>query len=366
VGSAAARLVNHLNYVNNTRYTGVTFAGSSIENHGSFTVSNDATIGFNTDSTLAGLGTLANHGGTFAILGTLDNAGHTFRVDNNSGNWVLAGGGTIRGGSIETGDGNSLWIPFSTIATLDDVRVNGRIIVTDRLRIPAGQALSGTGEIIIKGAEAPEGDGSIQAQSGTTIIGPGITIHGGVERPNGYTWFDAMVGARGADLINHGAIRCDAASILGSTEMIQLGGGTITNDGTLEVTKSAVIIAWGDLEFAPGGKLVIDGGGELDVYGRADLSSDEDFLDVLPKADALPYDHLLIVDSAGITGEFSHVTAGITVDYSTPGKIYITGTPVPEPMGTALLAIAAGLVLRRRRVSNKEAIAPAGAGAIAG
>jgi hypothetical protein len=352
IGSRTTKLINHADLT--YPYGGVIFAGSAIDNRGSITVSNGATVGFNTGSTLDQLGKLINNGGQFAIFGTLENTGKTFRVDHNSGQWAL--GGTIHGGTIETGDGMSLSVPFGAVGVLDDVDLNGRILLTTILQTPAGKSFTGTGDIDIDGsADAPEGRGLICAQSGTTIIGPGLTIGGGVT-PNFQPSDIGAVGNRNGgytppDLIIHGTIRPSSTWPDRTSVMIQLVGSTITNDGVLDVADKTFIHAWGDIDFVNGGKLVIDGGGELDVFGDLDLSTDADFLDVYPQANGQPYDAFRIVGCGTLTGIFDHVTPGIKVDYSTPGEILISGTPVPEPTGAVLLMGLIGIsgCLGRRR-----------------
>jgi hypothetical protein len=349
IGSPNAKLVNRAHLIGGPN-GGFALDGSTIENSGVLEVVGNGMIGFKGEFTRDSLGPLVNNGGSFGVLGTLENAGQKFPINNATGQWYLTG--TIHGGTIETGDGLALRIPFSAIATLDNVAVNGRIVLEDRLEIPAGQTLSGNGEIVISGAEAPEGDGTIRTKSGTTIIGSGMTIRGGVDRSFPAFAGQAMIGNPGSTLVNHGIIHVDPISQWGNGQSLQLAGKT-TNDGTLEVTSPSTIRALGDLSFAAGGKLVIDGGGELDVFGNLELSTDADFLDVYPQANGQPYDQYLIATYGGIvSGIFDHVTSGITVDYSTPGQILISGTPVPEPAG-AVLEILAGVIILRIRRSPK-------------
>ena len=101
------------------------------------------------------------------------------------------------------------------------------------------------------------------------------------------------------------------------------------------------------MTFLDGGRLLVDGGGELQSP-TLDLSTTSDVLDVAPQAGGSPYSHYLIAEYGTLTGTFDHVTPGISVDYSTAGKIYITGTPVPEP-AAAVIAAAGALLFRRRR-----------------
>ena len=127
--------------------------------------------------------------------------------------------------------------------------------------------------------------------------------------------------------------------------------GAVTNSGALEISDGGSMLAENDLTFGPHGKLVVDGGGLLDVAGNLNLSTTFDSLDIRPRLDGQPYVSQLIATYTGTrSGTFNTVTSGIAVQYLTAtGQIRITGTPVPEPGSIAIVIGMTALACCRRR-----------------
>jgi hypothetical protein len=316
-----------------------------ISNLGTIAVTPGGTVSFGDSFSRADLGTLVNQGGTFQIVGTLDNTGETFTVGDAAGPWTISNG-TIRGGTLATTSGAQLVVVNSTTATFDGVIVNGTVAMPSYcgLKLAAGQALSGQGQIILGYGDTT----NVSAVSGVTTIGQGMTVRGGAMNMPGQA---PSIGASGAALVNEGTIALDPQ------KSILLKGSSITNRGTLALTDAADMVASGSVIFDGGGKLIVPLGddathGVLAITGALDLSSRDDEVSFSFSGTSKLVSQVFLTYTGALTGTFDHVAPGYTVDYSTPGQLRVAA--VPEP-GTALLAAGAcagagGRRRRRRRV----------------
>jgi hypothetical protein len=208
------------------------------------------------------LGTLNRTGGLLSLQGTLNNEGKTLLVDN-IGTWALTGpvgGGTITGGTISSSTGGTLEIGSSQASlgkggTLDGVTVDvdlrvtpsSTLVVQNGLKILNGHQVilaNGSGQsysLVLSGTQAITGHGAIVFNrtglplsdwlaplSGTTTIGPDITVRTGVGA--------GTVGASGNALINQGLISAQTA---GRTIRI---AGTFENQGRVEALNGATLV----------------------------------------------------------------------------------------------------------------------------
>jgi hypothetical protein len=320
-------------------------AASSINNsQGTIEVSNGGLIVIESNFSPATLGgTLANNGGSFGIGGTLDNSAQTLAVDRPKG-WIFQGG-MIHGGTVQASNGGTIYVPDLSVGTLDNVASLNATVVVDGVLNVTG-TLGGVATIKISNPEAIEAAGVVNIPT----VPAGITVRGGLDS----SFDDASKGKVNATTI-HGTVRAER-SIFGGTAKLRLDspGGAISNDGSLQVSDGGTLAALDPVTFLNNGNLVIDGGGEMDVTGSIDLTAAFDGLDVYPKADGTAYNSYLIATYTGTrSGIFNIVTPGISVNYATPGEIFISGTPVPEPglvsIGFGGIAIFAAQSRVRRR-----------------
>jgi hypothetical protein len=314
----------------------LTIGGSSIDNQGVLEIAPGAILGISSNFSLPGLGTLINNGGSVAILGRLDNTGQPLAVSRP---YEFFLNGTINGGTV-AGPGY-VYVPYIAQATLSNLTFNSTLVLNGDV---TATNVTGTGTINISNPEAIEGSGNVYMET----VPSGITVRGGIERsfdepfPGGF--YKAYVFAT----TNQGRIRAERFGGPGRLTI----AGALTNAGTLEVSPDDTLIVQGDLTFTQDARLVVDGGGLLEVQGNLNLSSLSDFLEVLPRADGVAYDNQLIATYTGTqTGTFSGRTPGILIQYSTALKqIRISGTPVPEPSSVGLMiGLLGGLACRRRR-----------------
>jgi hypothetical protein len=315
--------------------------GSSILNQGTMEVANGGLIRIVSDFSLDTIGPLTNHGGTFVIAKTLQNAGQTLYIPGPRG-WGLTG--VINGGTIDGAPGAYLDCGYFAAPdypngpTLNNVTLNTTVNFSGTLNITG--TLSGNGTIQFDNPEAIEGTGTLNIAS----VPAGITVRGGVDNS-----FAAPSKGRINARSNQGVMRVEKRGSFGDVgRRLQVAGGAFTNSGALELTDACTMQFLSPLTFNDGGKLVVDGGGVLAVTGNFNLGPLLDVLEVRPKADFSPYVSQVIATYTGTrTGVFDIVTPGITVSYSTPGEIRISG--VPEPGCVAMLAGSVVLTCRRHR-----------------
>jgi hypothetical protein len=308
--------------------------GNPIVNTGILEVTNGCNLGLCGTFTRAGLGTLVYNGGAFCIKGTLDNTGQVFRIDNTNPAWFLSG--TIKNGSIETADGKQLrvisddWNNFPT-AILDNVAVNGSIRLIDGLKIPAGQSLHGTGEVVLAGGGV--------SSDGALTIGPALTARG-----------RGTIRANGALTITQGLISVDPEMT------ITITGTTVTNLGKFQIPSSSRLVAQGNVVFGDNGALDLELGSNsttsiFAITGNLDLSGPNDWCNFSLTQPGLG-PKVFLTYTGTLSGIFDHVTPGFTVDYSIPHQISVT---VPEPRFLPLWLIASAALLVRRRRSQHQA-----------
>jgi hypothetical protein len=335
-GVATATLINegHIlaQQLGGTEENMLLVGGSTIENLGTMEAKNGGILGINVATfTIAGLGHLDYHNGTLFIEGRLDNTGQILQIDSAHGSVDL--GGTISGGTITTGDGKSLSVPAYSGGLLDNVAINGTVVAHGFLQVPTGQSFSGKGDILLQNVNFGDEITFAAAETGSTTIGNGLTIHG-----------EGTLGNHGQALTNNGTIRADLAST-----RIVLDASSLTNEGTLEADNGASLSCSGSITFSAGSSFVVSGSGSLGIAGNLDLSQRGAFLDVLPRPDGSAYVSQTIIAYTGTRiGTFQFVTPGITVAYGSPTShvVLISGTPVPEPCG--LIFVLAFLDLSRR------------------
>jgi hypothetical protein len=320
----------------NLRANGLTNAGTiEAKNGGLLTVSGTFTP--------AALDTIVNHGGTLQISwhiasATVNLTGSTF-TNGAVNDWRIGDGAHFIGGTLDSLPGHDLFVAPSVPTpnvTLDGVTLNGNLDAGGALLlIPNG--ITGTGRIRATNNVTSINDGSTGLP---LIIGAGITIHGSAD----------IGGTRTAiayDTFIHGTVEADIPG--NSTNLFD----DISCDGTLSILNGCVMGTAGTVSLAGGGHLHVELGGPLaqaSFQGHLDLTGD-DYLDLTQLTPGSgPY---LIVGQLGtFTGVFDHVTPGYTVDYSQPGKIYVS--PIPEPSSVVAIGASALAALgRRRRVRTR-------------
>jgi hypothetical protein len=339
LGAIETTLVNRGHIHADTPFRMIVLAGN-IDNQGTIEVSNGGVIAIDSDFSLNTIGNLVNNGGSIVIAKTLHNSGQTLNVTNSQG-WVLRG--TINGGFVQMTGGRSLYVPAYANGLLSNLTLNGNVEVSGSLGL---SNVSGSGTI--KVISTLEG-GAVVA---TSVLPAGFTVRGGKPMsPYPDPFEDPFKGAVFVGT-NYGTIRAEPNPSFGSgPQRLRLRNTTaVVNAGTLEVCQGGTLTSDADLTFVDDAKLVIDGGGRLEVNGDLNLLSDFDSLEVRPKAGGGAYDNYLIVTATGFIfpNQFSQVTPGITVTHTTT-QIRISGTPVPEPSAAGLLMGMLTLAGRRRR-----------------
>src|SRR5262249_128275 len=157
LGRAGAALINK-GQIRVDQYGVFAVAGSSIDNQGTLEVSNNGILLFDANVNLANLGTVINNGGTFGLRQTLDNTAQTLNVDRPRG-WLLRGG-TIHGGTVQSSNAGTIWVPYLAAGTLDNVaNLNATVEVSGTLNVTG--TLGGNGTIAITNPEAIEAIGVV-------------------------------------------------------------------------------------------------------------------------------------------------------------------------------------------------------------
>jgi hypothetical protein len=302
--------------------TGALTLGGSWNNAGTIDASNSA-VDFNGTFTVTNIGTFNPSGGTVNIIGTLVNTNATLALSPGTGSWVLAGGGTILGGSVTTTPGISLIISSSGI--LNGVTINGTLDVGNtidgaNLAVTNGLTVNGTmlvgnptnsfwGRAGFSGSQTLGGTATvIFGNSGnnwlyppntnsTMTIGPGVTIRGNT----------GSVGIGDGPILNQGAISCDVSGGTITIDAIP----TFTNAGGLVQGTNGGSISIANLQNIAGGIVMMNGGGSLVLSGSWNNGSG--LIDVTNS----------IVDLSG-----TFTVANIGVFNPSGGTINITGTLV--------------------------------------
>lgn len=337
-------------------------AGNPIRNHGQL----QGSIFLGTYS-LASLGQLT--GSSYKTVGTLLNDGATLSVRAGTPSWQI--GGTIQGGTIETGDGRTIHVPYflsgpgfySNIPRLDNVVMNADLVVdNNRLTIVNGN-LIGNGSVMLYPL-AGTINASVQSDTSTLTIGAGITIRSGGSSTPG---FGAAVGTPGSfssSLINHGTLRADPPMLSGYTHQeLDLFGTSIFNDGTLVVGRDGTIIAARDIQspfmaptamtFGLGGMLDVTlspnaGWGLFQVGGTLDLTTSGDSLVLATSVGIQPNTfYRIALATEGITGQFNVVSPDFEIEFRN-GNTELWARFVPEP-ASATLVLSMLAILRRKR-----------------
>jgi hypothetical protein len=237
-------------------------------------------------------------------------------------------------------------IPWLGGGTLDDVTVNGRIVVggySGPLDIRNG-TLRGDAEIFLV-PTAIEGPNRLVSSSPTLTISSSVLVHGGggagllpLGRASG-------IGDDTANVVNHGTVRAEPGfGVEQSAGEFDLLAPTFFNDGTLGIGSLSFMYASGDVTFGPGGRLEIElspangifGFGMIQATGALDLSS-SDILELTAGATIQPLTmYQIATATGGVIGQFDSVTPGFEVMYTSTG---IFARVVPEPVGAAGIVV---------------------------
>lgn len=195
--------------------------------------------------------------------------GQTLVLTPSMGVWELTG--TIRGGSIETPADKYLTIPDQTSAILDNVQLNGRLVMGKpgpfgfrfgaAIHVPAGQTLHGSGDILMATLE-----NATITDDGELTVADGMTIHG----------TGGTVGDRSQPLTNYGLISADVVpnvAVVPGNGDLTVAFSTIVNRGTFEARNGGALRFFGDYKLADLGRIVNAGGvirfdGTLDNTGQ--------------------------------------------------------------------------------------------------
>jgi hypothetical protein len=238
----------------------------------------------------ANFGNFSDPGGTVRVQGTLVNTGRTLSLDSSITQWLLSGG-TLRGGTVSSTAGASLFVG-SNGGTLDSVTLNGvtaafsqsgtnltianGLTLTNGARLdPAGGTNGFYGNILFTGTSGIAlggiGELSIGSNGSNTsalnnsngpkplTIGPGILIHGK----------NASIGPNTAldgGFINQGTILADVAGgtftfrgrFTNQGTIQALNGGALSLQGTAFIQTAGALRSPGDVPNA--GLLQISGG----------------------------------------------------------------------------------------------------------
>ncbi|HJT36519.1 MAG TPA: hypothetical protein VJ783_31135, partial [Pirellulales bacterium] len=255
-------------------------AGATLQLNGTW--SNTGTMNLNGGTlilggnfTTAGIGNLARTGGTLKITGTLDNTAATLALNAATGPWLLAGG-TVKNGTYTNVGANQL-VLTNFGGTLDGLTANGDLDMTEDFNVVVfikdGLTLNGAATLgsaaghyatmYFLSSETLGGSGSVTLANASSSVymdaaaaltlGPALTIH----------WQSGNIdGFSTSTIINQGKIAADTA---GGTISIQPGGGTFTNQGSVETDTGTTVQINGTWSNA--GTLVVNRG-TLDLGGK--------------------------------------------------------------------------------------------------
>jgi len=219
---------------------------NSWANRGTIEVLPGGTLRIGGSTGTSELGSIQNDG-EVVFEGSLNNDGQTLIIGDSAGVWRLASEGVIKGGTIETRDGNVLRVG-QTYATLTDVALEGDALVEQfaTLRVTGSFSLDGT--ITLQGTDAgvrfndtttltggtivfdPAGGGNprrLAASVSTLTLGPDVVVRGGLGR---------VFTSGTSTIINQGLISAD---ITGQT--ITVYTERFFNEGTVEAINGGII-----------------------------------------------------------------------------------------------------------------------------
>jgi len=291
--------------------------------------------------------------------------------------WAL--GGTIRGGTLETGDGRTIHVPYIFGAPggrtyqprLDHVIMNADLVVDNNTLMLADGILDGHGSVLLYPL-AGLLPGRIASDTSTLMIGSGITIRsgGGSSTNIGVSPSVGQTDGFSSALVNHGTLRATQPALFSSPEVgLNLFGLTIFNDGTLVIDDKGFMNALREPQgsqpntlftFGSGGTLDIDLSananlGLLRVTGTLDLSTSGDELALSRStgtSDGTFY--RIVTTTVGITGQFDSVTPGFEVEYRNGNEIWARFVPEPGSLAVLIIVVGLGAARRRRRGAAKR------------
>ena len=200
-------------------------------------------------------GNITNNGGNLNLRSILDLESGTLNIDDAFGE-LLMNQGTIKNGTIEisgtgnlnpgngifenvTLEGEMLMKEFAAYLLIrDDLTLNGTIRVQSpltRIRFDGEEAINGTGTMSFETTTGDRTELQMVGGSGDLTIGSGITLEGG------RVTIGSSVPGSGSSmsLVNEGTIRANVAA---QTIIIEVDGGSFTNNGTLEELNGGTII----------------------------------------------------------------------------------------------------------------------------
>jgi len=227
-----------------------------------------------------GGGAISGRRGTVNLTGTLENSGLTWTIDGDVGVFNLAGGGTVKGGTIKSvNDGELVSIAglLDNVKLETDVAIGGGLVYlqvsngltlsntkirmvsdggwygTTSLSFLGSQTLGGSGEVVFEGKD---GRNYMSAGSGVLTIGKGIVIRSGVQ--------GGGVGQSTTGLVNQGTI---SARTAGTT--VTVDGVDWVNDvgGLLEAKDGGTLALNGSWKNESDGQMKTDASGMLILRG---------------------------------------------------------------------------------------------------
>jgi hypothetical protein len=246
-------------------------AGTTLwDNDGTISAEN-STVNLYADFSLNTLGMFTRSGGSVIVRGIFDNSANLV-LDDDRGDWTLASGGRIAGGTVTATAGHELNISSGTLdgVTLDtplDVAGNGAIATFINGTILNGAArLGSNGQIQVNGTgeQTLAGTGEVRLPHSGVVswlntnapswrIGTGIRVHGA----------SALVGNTNADLTNEGTIETSQG---GNPFNIQAAVGTNAGQMTADQTELKLIGSWSNT-----GNLLVHSGRTILVPTTLDL-----------------------------------------------------------------------------------------------
>jgi len=253
--------------------------GGTWKNRGLIAVDH-GTVNLGGTFSFEGGGAISGRRGTVNLTGTLENSGWTWTIDGDVGVFNLAGGGTVKGGTIKSvNDGELVSIAglLDNVKLETDVAIGGGLVYlqvsngltlsntkirmvsdggwygTTSLSFLGSQTLGGSGEVVFEGKD---GRNYMSAGSGVLTIGKGIVIRSGVQ--------GGGVGQSATGLVNQGTISAQTA---GTT--VTVSGVDWVNDvgGLLEAKDGGTLALNGSWKNLPDGQVKTDGSGMLILRG---------------------------------------------------------------------------------------------------
>ncbi len=288
--------------INVTGGSSATFNGTWSNTSGTVTVDATSSLIFGGNFTTLGLGTLnLSSGSNVSVTGTWDNSGQTYTLNNATGSWTL-NGGTISGGTLNYGNGQSLLVSNSSANLITGVTINGDLNLngvgnvlkiggttsfvtahlaansTDLGFVP-GHSL--TGSIQFEGSGTGVRNLEMNGTDGTFTVGSGGSIRA-VSGFGGTAQIGTPFNYGGAmTLINQGLISNEAS---GRTMNISTAGFTNMATGATQATGGSILVinatTWsnvGNINVTGGSSAAFNGtwsntGGTVTVDATSSLS----------------------------------------------------------------------------------------------